>query len=141
MKILIVLLISALLFSCKKSADHSTLKLLRTEATDYSDSVLHTEYSYDNSNRIIAIKQFKNNNEPVIAVTISYNGNEVVLLSHPNEEPGYDETTEVHLSLDENGRLLKRTEYTYEVEKVFSTKPSEIFRYDTLLCSYDPPGF
>ena len=140
MRILIMLFISALLFSCKKSADKSTIKLLRTEATDNYDSVLHTEYNYDNSNRIVAIKQYKNSNEPVTAVTISYNGNEVVLLSHPDIEPAYDETTEVHLSLDENRKLLKRIEYTYEVEKVFSTKPSEIFRYDTLLCEYDAAG-
>jgi hypothetical protein len=140
MRILIILLISLFLFSCKKSADDSTIKLLRTEATDNYDSVLHTEYNYDNNNRIIAIKQFKNNDEPVVAVTITYNGNEVVLISHPDIEPAYDETTEVHLSLDENGKLLKRIEYTYEVEKVFSAKPSEIFRYDTLLCEYDAAG-
>jgi hypothetical protein len=140
MRILIVLMISSLLFSCKKSTDNSTIKLQRTEATDNTGDILHTEYDYDNSNRIVAIKQYKNSDEPVTAVTISYNGNEVVLLSHPDIETAYDETTEVHLSLDGNARLLKRIEYTYEVEKVFSSKPSEIFRYDTLLCEYDAAG-
>src|SRR4051812_48069092 len=99
MRIFIVLMISSLLFSCKKSADNSTIKLQRTEATDNTGDILHTEYDYDNSNRIVAIKQYKNSDEPVTAVTISYNGNEVVLLSHPDIEPAYDETTEVHLSL------------------------------------------
>ena len=137
MKLLIFLSFLLFFLSCKKTVDSSATRLLRTEAADNYDNVLHTEYNYDNNNRIVAIKQYKNSDEPVTAVTISYNGNEVVLLSHPDVEPAYDETTEVHLSLDENGRLLKRIEYTYEVEKVFSSKPSEIFRYDTLLCEYD----
>jgi len=140
MRILIVLLIYVLVFSCKKNADHSTIKLLRTESTDNVGNVLRREYECDNNNRIIAIKQFQNNDEPVTAVTITYNGSEVILLSHPDIEPLYDETTEVHLSLDENGRLLKRTEFTYEVEKVFSVKPSETFRYDTLSCAYNAAG-
>ncbi len=140
MKILIALLISLVLFSCKKSTDNSTIKLLRTEATDNSGNVFHTEYIYDNNNRITSIKQSRNSDELVTAVTISYNGNEVVLISHPDIEPAYNETTEVHLSLDENGRLLKRIEFTHGVAKISSAQPPETFRYDTLLCAYDATG-
>lgn len=140
MRILSVVIISLLLFSCKKSADNLTIKLLRTEATDNSNNVLHTEYDYDNSNHIVIIKQYKNSDEPVTAVTITYNGNEVILLSHPDVESAYDETTEVHLSPDENGNVLKRIEYTHGIAKSSSSQPSETFRYDTLLYEYDAAG-
>lgn len=140
MKLSMALFISVLLYSCKKIADNSPVKLLRTEATDNSGNVWHTGYNYDNSNRIIAIQTFENNDTPVIAVSISYHGNEVVLLSDPGTEPVYDQTMEVHLSLDENGKLLKRIEYIYGIEKNATVQPSVMVRYDTLTYAYDAAG-
>ena len=127
-------------FSCKKSIDHGETKLLRTESTDYNGSVLHTEYAYDNAGRITTITQYQNGGQPVVAVTITYNGNEVTLLSHPDIDPLYDQTTEVHLSLDATGKMLKRIEYTHRVAKSGPAQPAERFTYDTLACEYNAAG-
>ncbi len=71
---------------------------------------------------------------------ITYNDNIVTLISHPDVEPAYDETMEVNLSLDNNGRAIKRIEYTHGISKISSAQPSETFRYDTLFSEYNATG-
>ena len=136
-------LIFVLLFfsACKKSTDSIAARLSRTESTDYDANVLHTKYKYDNNGRIISITNYQNADQPVVAVTINYSGSEAVLLSFPETDPAYDQTTEIHLTLDENGRTLKRVEYSHALAKMPSVQPTEKFRYDTLLSEYDAGGF
>ncbi|MEO6547313.1 MAG: hypothetical protein ABIN94_04915 [Ferruginibacter sp.] len=141
MKISIYIFVSLLLFSCSKSDDPAAIKLLRTEATDYNGIILSTEYVYDNMNRIVAIKQAENNAPANVSVTIDYKGNEAVLISFPNIEPSYKRTKEVHLSLTENGKMLKRIEYTHGVSINPAVLLPETFLYDTLTCAYDAAGF
>src|ERR1700733_14794555 len=108
------ILISGLLIvcSCKKSGESAATRLLRTESTDYNGHVFYSEYGYDNQDRITSITNHEDSGQKALAVAISYNGNEVTLLSHPDVDPLYNRTTEVHLTLDANGRTLKRIEYT-----------------------------
>jgi hypothetical protein len=140
MRILTLIFVSLIFFSCKKSTDPVTIRLLRTESTDNNGNVLHTEYGYDNIGRITTITQYENNAQPVVAVTISYNANEATLLSFPDYDPVYNQTTEVHLTLDANGRILKRIEYTHGVAKTPPVQPTVTFKYDTLICEYDAAG-
>ncbi len=139
MRILALLFISLLTFSCKKSTEGVT-RLLRTESTDNYGNILYTAFGYDNANGIVSIIQNKNNAVPAVAVTIHYIGNEVILLSHPDGDPSYNKTMEVHLLLDGSNRVLRRIEYTYGIAGISSLKPAETFRYDTLLCEYDAGG-
>ena len=135
------MLISSILlfFSCKKNANDAATKLMRTEFVENSGNMLHTEYKYDNEDRIIEMRQFGSNADSFDAITISYDANIITLLSHPQTEPLYNQTEEVHLTLDGDGRLLKRIEYFHGVPKN-PADPTETFRFDTLLCSYDADG-
>ncbi len=126
--------------SCSKSDDSASARILRTESTDYNGNVLYTEYGYDNDGRIISITEHENNDEHVVAVTITYSTGDVVLLSHPDADPVYNQTTEVHLTLDANGKMLKRVEYTHAVAKTPAVQPAEKFSDDTLQCAYDVTG-
>jgi hypothetical protein len=140
MRIFFLIFISLFLFSCKKSSDSVATRLLRTESTDYNGNVFHSEYGYDKMDRITTITEYENNEPPAVAVTISYHANEAVLLSFPDDDPVYNQNKEVHLTLDANGRMLKRIEYTHGVAKTPPVQPTEKFRYDTLLCEYDASG-
>ena len=140
MRIFFLIFTLLFFFSCKKSGDSVSARLIRTESTDYNGDVFYTEYGYDNQGRITTITEHKNNEQPAVPVTISYQGNEAVLLSFPEADPLYNQTTEVHLALDASGRMLKRIEYTYYVIKTSTLQLPEKFRYDTLLCEYDASG-
>ena len=138
----IYILISGLFIfcSCKKSNESAATRLLRTESTDYNGNVFYSEYGYDNQDRITMITNHENSEQSAIAVTISYNGNEAVLLSHPDIDPLYNRTTEVHLTLDANGRTLKRIEYTEDLSKPVPAPGAGKFTKDTLLSEYDADG-
>jgi hypothetical protein len=140
MKILTLSFISLLFLSCRKSANSVSTQLQRTEYTSYTGDVLYNEYGYDGMGRITSITQHVNTDQPVVAVTIEYNGNEASLISHPDNEPTLDQTREVILTLDIDGKLLKRIGYTHGISKEASPQPSELFSYDTLLCEYDAAG-
>jgi hypothetical protein len=127
-------------FSCKKYNESVSTKLLRNESTDYNGNVFCSAYAYDNSDRIISITNYENSDPPAVDVTITYNNNEAILLSHPQEDPLYNRTTEVHLTLDENGRMLKRIEFTQDISKTSPVQTAGHIRYDTLLCTYDAGG-
>lgn len=135
------ILISGLfmVFSCKKTNETAT-RLLRTESTDYNGNVFYSEYGYDNQGRITTITNHENSDQPSVAVTISYNNGEAVLLSHPDTDPLYNTTTEVHLTLDANGRMLKRIEYTQNQSRSVVIPTAGNFKKDTLLCEYDATG-
>jgi len=126
--------------SCKKSNDPNDLRLQRMEATDYMGNILYTEYRYDGQGRITSIIEKRNNEQSVVAVTISYNGNEVALQSAPDLDPLLTQTTEVRLTLDATGKLMKRIEFTYKVSKFSQPNQYGEFRYDTLLYEYDATG-
>jgi len=126
--------------SCNKSSESVATRLLRTESTDYNGNVFYSEYGYDNQDRIVTITNHKNSELPALAVAISYNGNEAVLVSHPDVDPLYNRTTEVHLTLDANGRTLERIEYTQDESKPQPFPGSGKFTKDTLLCQYDANG-
>ena len=138
MKLLLLLFAAVVFISCKKNTE-GALKLIRKEATTYTGVLLKTEYEYDSQNRIIAIKQAENNAALTTAVTISYSGNEAVLISQPTWDPSSNITKEVGLTLDGNGKLLKKIGYSYMVP--ISGTSSERFIYDTLVCEYDAAGF
>ena len=140
MKILTLTFFIVLVFSCKKSGSSASTLLSRTEYTSYNGDVLYNEYGYDGMGRITSITQHINTAQPAIAVTIEYNGNEATLISHPQNEPTMDQTQEVILTLDADGKLLKRIGYTHGVSKASSPQPSELFSYDTLVCEYDAAG-
>jgi hypothetical protein len=140
MKISILLAVSLFFFSCKKS-NESAIKLLRTEATDYNGILLTTEYVYDSGDRIIAIKQAENSATPAVAVTVTYNGNEITMLSYPKNDPVYNTTKEVRLTLDANGKPLKKIGYTYAVGSYSYNSSSKKFNYDTSQYNYDAAGF
>ena len=140
MRILTLIFVSLIFFSCSKSTDPADLRLLRTESKNYNGNMLYTEYGYDNQGRITTITQHENNEQPAVAVTISYNGNEATLLSYPDFEPMANETKQVRLTLGAGGRMVKRIEYYHEVPKATAIQTSEKFRYDTLVCEYDATG-
>ena len=140
MRIFFLIFVLLFFLSCKKSGDSVATRLLRIESTDYNGNVLYTEYGYDHQDRISTITEHTNNEQPAAPVTISYQGNEAVLHSFPEIDPVYNQSTEVHLTLDANGRMVKRIEYTYYVAKTSPLQPPEKFRYDTLLCEYDASG-
>ncbi len=140
MRILTCIVFFVIFVSCNKSNDSAAARILRTESTDYNGNVLYTEYGYDNDGRIVSITNHENNDQPVVAVTITYSAGDVVLLSNPDTDPVYNQTTEVHLTLDANGRMLKRVEYTHAVAKTPVVQPAEKFSYDTLQCEYDLTG-
>jgi YD repeat-containing protein len=126
-------------FSCKKSKDTDAIRLRTVESIDYMGNAVYTKYSYDHQGRITSITENKANEQPVTLATISYNGNEAVLLSS-YDDPSYKQTKELRLTLDATGKLLKRIEYTYRVNKAFLIKPAEEFRYDTMAYEYDAAG-
>lgn len=134
--------ISALLFlfSCKKDNDPRNLRLTRVEATDYMGNIVNTEYQFDNQGRITSITRKRNNEQPVVAVTVGYSGNEIVLLSTPDFDPLYTQTTEVRLTLDATGKPQKRIELTHRTAKAPVANPSQEFRYDTSFYEYDGAG-
>lgn len=140
MRIFFLIFISLFLFSCKKSSDSVATRLLRTESTDYNGNVFHSEYGYDKMDRITTITEYENNEPPAVAVTISYHANEAVLLSFPDDDPVYNQNKEVHLTLDANGRMLKRIEYTQNQSRSVVIPTAGNFKKDTLLCEYDATG-
>jgi hypothetical protein len=135
-----LILILFVFFSCKKSADSAATRLIRAEFTDYNGNIFYSQYGYDNQGRIITITNHENSDQPVVAVTIDYTGDEVVLLSHPETDPLYKTTTEVHLTLDANGKMLKRIEYTQDESMTIVVPTAGKFTKDTLLCDYDAAG-
>ena len=140
MKILTLSFLSLLFFSCKKSGNSASTQLLRTEYTSYTGDILHNEYGYDMMGRITSITQYLNTAPPAVTVAIQYSGNEVTLISHPENEPTMNQTKEVTLTLDADGKLLKRIGYTHGVSIVTTPEPSEYFSYDSLVCEYDAAG-
>ena len=140
MKIIPLTFFSLLLFSCNKSGNSVSTRLMKTESTSYTGDILHTEYGYDMSGRITSITEYVNSAAPAVVVTIQYNANEATLISHPDNEPTMDQTREVILTLDADGKLLKRIGYTHGVSKTTSPQPAELFSYDTLVCTYDAAG-
>ena len=138
MRLIAVLVALLVFFSCKKTNDTAN-KLTRKEATTYTGTLLITEYVYDSQGRIVAIKQSENNAPTAVAVTVSYNGNGITLISHPQYDPAYTITKEVHLTLDAGGKLLKKIGQSYLVST--STASSARFKFDTLECVYDAAGF
>lgn len=138
MKKLTSILLILLFFSCKKDNDPRDLRLLRIETTDYNGNLVNTEYQYDNQGRIIRITSKKNNEKPVEVVTVGYSGNDVFLVSFPDFDAAYTQSTEVRLTLDASGKPQKRIEYTNRVSKV--PNPSKEFRYDTSFYEYDATG-
>ena len=135
-----LILILIVFFSCNKSYDSAASRLIRTEFTDYKGNIFYSEYGYDDQGRIITITNHENSGQPDVAVTINYNGTGAILLSHPDTEPLYNRTTEVHLTLDANGRMLKRIEYTQDFSKTLVVQAGGKFAKDTLLCEYDAAG-
>ncbi len=141
MRIRTIIFLLLLFFACKKSNDGTNTKLLRTESTDNSGNTFYTRYGYDNSGRIITISQYENDAQPAVTVNINYSGNDVVLSSFPADDPAFNKTKEVHLTLDAAGRMMKRIEYTHGLAKTPPGQQSETFKYDTLVLEYDAAGF
>jgi len=99
---------------------------------------VNTEYQYDNQGRITGITRKKNDEPPVSIVSVAYTGNEVVLVSFPNYDPSYNQTSEVRLTLDASGRIQKRIQSIHISSK--SPGVSEEYRYDTTIYEYDATG-
>jgi len=105
------------------------------EATEYSGNIVNTGYQYDNQDRISGITYKKNDEPPVSIVSVAYTGNEVVLVSFPNSDPSYNQTSEVRLTLDGSGRIQKRIQSVHVSSK--SPNGSQEYRYDTTFYEYE----
>lgn len=141
MRKLISLFFLFVFWSCKKDVNPGSIRLTRTEARDYHDSTLFSDYQYDNQGRIISISEQRNTGTLKIAVTVSYNGNEVIMQSNPATDPFYTLDKTVHLTLGTDGRLIKKTTYVHRVlVNPVIIGPPEGFFTDTSYFNYDNAG-
>jgi hypothetical protein len=140
MKIVIFLFACLLFLSCKKT-DESVVKLLRSEAAGYPGILQVTKYIYDANNRIIAIQQLPNNASVVDTFTFTYNGNEIIMRNNPKGDPFYKKTNEVHLTVNANGKLVKRIGFTFSVGASPNDSARKEFVYDTLVNTFDAAGY
>jgi hypothetical protein len=137
-KTLSFVLISLIILSCD-DGDSIEDRLSRIEANSYTGYVLYTKFAYDRQGRIVSITQNRDNDAPSV-ITVSYNGNEAVILSSPDYDPVYTQSTTVYLTLDATGLTQKRIAHTHKVPaNSFTLSQTSI--YDTTIYEYDGGGF
>jgi YD repeat-containing protein len=136
----LVLILILFLLACGKS-NNGPLRLIRKETPDNTGKAFVTEYVYDGSGRITTIKQAQGTETPTVSVTITYAGNEVTLKSTPTYDPSYTIAKEVRLTLDANGKLVKRIGAMLFTGKQGGPSAPKRFILDTLVCNYDANGF
>lgn len=130
-----ILLVALTVLACDDPVDDRVATLVRTESKSYTGFIAYTEYDHDRFGRITMITRRIDDEAPVVLANISYNNNEVVILSTPDFDPAYNQTTEVHLTINDEGLTSKRTEYTHRTPKVPGAHGVE-FTYDTLIFEY-----
>lgn len=139
MKVALIIIVSLWLISCKKDAAGPSRRLYRIESTPNAGYVFVTEFEYDAEGRIVVVKRAMNNDPLQKTMTITYDGNEVILTFTPFTDSLSTLYREIHLTLDNSGKLLKRI---YRGNSVF-LQPSSRYQAsgDTMNFVYDGSGF
>jgi YD repeat-containing protein len=138
------LLTLALFTSCEKDNDPPVnpdeVRLTGVDAKNNNGDVWQTRLEYDASGKISRATIQRNNGPVSASYNISYSSNEVVLAAQPYNDASLTNTDTIRLLLDANGRLVRRTQYTFLEFKAPVNNPQRTFIYDTIHYEYDAAG-
>jgi hypothetical protein len=129
-----------ILISCKKnsSLDPDGIRLVKIQYVNKPDYI-NSIFDYDAQGRITRISYFENNNPPETRYTIAYNGNEAIM-QEIDATAGAGWNHQIKLTLDADGKPMKRIEYRFMEFFAPATNPQRTYEYDTAVYHYDAAG-